>query len=88
MPILERLSTSRKYHFAAFNSQCSGTAPEPLDVGGLVGRVGLADADVDPARDGLVDDALLLLFQQRDQLLLGADVAPDVPLGVVEETER
>ncbi len=59
--------------------------PQPLDAGGLVGRVGLAGADVDLAGDGLVDDGLLLLLQQRTQLLLGADVAPDAPVGVVEE---
>ena len=58
---------------------------QPLDAGGFVGRVGLAGADVDPARDGLVDDDLLLLLQQRDQFLLGTDVAPDAPVGVVEE---
>ena len=58
---------------------------QPLDDGGLVGRVGLAGADVDPARDGLVDDSLLLLLQQRDQLLLGADVAPNAPVGVIEK---
>ena len=57
--------------------------PQPLDAGGLVGRVGLAGADVDPARDGPVDDGLLLLLQQRNQLLLGADVAPDTLVGVV-----
>ena len=60
---------------------------DPLDAGGLVGRVGLAGSDVDPARDGLVDDGLLLLLQQRDQLLLGADVAPDAPVRVVEEAD-
>ena len=59
--------------------------PQPLDAGGLVGRVGLAGADVDPAGDGLVDDGLPLLLQQRDQPLLGADVAPNAPLGMVEE---
>ena len=61
---------------------------QPLDAGGFVGRVGLAGADVDPARDGLVDDGLLLLPQQRDQLLLGADVAPDAPVGVIEEADN
>ena len=44
--------------------------------------------DIDLARDRLVDDGLLLLLQQRDQLLLGADVAPDPPVGVVEEARR
>ena len=58
---------------------------QPLDAGEFVGRVGLAGADVDPACDGLVDDGLLLLLQQRDQLLLGADVAPNAPVGVVKE---
>ena len=59
--------------------------PQPLDAGGLVGRIGLAGADVDSARDGLVDDGLLLLLQQRDQLLLSADVAPNSAVGMVEE---
>ena len=31
--------------------------------------------------------ALLLLLQQRNQLLLGADVAPDAPVGVIEEAD-
>ena len=57
--------------------------PEPLHAGGLVGRVGPAGADVHLARHGLVDNGLLLLLQQRDQLLLGADVAPNAPFGRV-----
>ena len=60
---------------------------QPLDTGGPVGRVGLAGTDVDLTGDGLVDDGLLLLLQQRTQLLLGADVAPDAPVGVVEEAD-
>ena len=44
---------------------------EPLDAGGLEGDVG-----VEAAGDGLVDDGLLLLLQQRDELPLGADVPP------------
>ena len=59
--------------------------PQPLHTGGLVRRIRPAGSDVDPARDGLVDDDLLLLLQQRNQLLLGTDVAPDPPVGVVEE---
>ena len=47
----------------------------------------LPQFDVDQP-NGLVDDGLLLLLgQQRDQLLLGADVAPDAPVGVVEEAD-
>ena len=42
---------------------------EPLDAGGLE-----ADVGVEAAGDGLVDDGLLLLLQQRDELPLGADV--------------
>ena len=52
---------------------------EPLDTGGLETDVG-----VEAAGDGLVDDGLLLLGQQFDQPLLGADVAPDAAVGVVE----
>ena len=40
-----------------------------------------------PTSYGLVDDGMLLLLQQRNQLLFGADVAPDAPVGVVEETD-
>ena len=46
-----------------------------------------ADVGVEAAGDGAMDDGLLLLFQQRNQLLLGADVAPDAPVGVVEEAD-
>ncbi len=60
--------------------------PQPLDTGGLVGRVGPAGASIDPARDGLVDDSLLLLLQQRDQLLLGVDISLDAPVSMVEES--
>ena len=60
---------------------------QPLHAGGLVGRVGLAGAHVNLAGDGLVDEGLLLLLQQRNQLLLGADVALDAPVGVVEEAD-
>src|SRR6266852_3636627 len=53
---------------------------EPFHAGGLE-----ADVGVEAMGDGAVDDGLLLLLQQLDQLLLGADVAPDAPVGVVEE---
>ena len=43
--------------------------------------------DVNLARHGLVDESLLLLLQQRNQLLLAADVAPHAPIGVVEEAD-
>ena len=56
--------------------------PQPLHARGLE-----PDVRVEAARDGAVDDGLLLLLQQRDQLLLGADVAPDPPVGVVEEAD-
>ena len=36
--------------------------PQPLHAEGLVGRVGLAGADVELAHDGLVDDDRLLLL--------------------------
>ena len=55
---------------------------QPLDAGGLE-----ADVGVEAAGDGAVDDGLLLLLQQLDQLLLGADVAPDPPVRVVEEAD-
>ena len=58
--------------------------PQPFRAGVLVGRVGLAGADVDLTRDGLVDNGLLLFLQQCNQLLFGTDVAPDAPVGVVE----
>ena len=55
---------------------------QPLHAGGLE-----ADVGVEAAGDGAVDDGLLLLLQQLDQLLLGADVAPDPPVRVVEEAD-
>ena len=57
--------------------------PQPLHARVLVGRVRLPGA-VHLARHGLVDNGLLLFLQQLDQLLFGADVAPDAPVGVVE----
>ena len=56
--------------------------PQPLHAGGLE-----ADVGVEAAGDGAVDDGLLLLLQQLDQLLLGADVAPDPPVRVVEKAD-
>ena len=61
--------------------------PEPLHAGGLVNRVRLAGADVHLARHGLVDNGLLLLLQQRDQFLFGADIAPDAPVDMVQEAD-
>ena len=58
---------------------------KPLDAGRLVGRVRSAGAHVNAAGDHLVDDRPLLLLQQRDQLLLGADVAVDAACRVIEE---
>ena len=55
---------------------------EPFDAGGLE-----ADAGVEAASDGTVDDGLLLLLQQFDQFLLGEDVAPDAPICVVEKSD-
>src|SRR5690606_4510721 len=46
--------------------------PQPFHAGGLE-----ADVGVEAAGDGAVDDGLLLLLQQLDQLLLGADVPPN-----------
>ena len=58
--------------------------PQPLHAGGLVGRVRLGvRVDHGPSRRWWMK-GLLLLLQQLDQLLLGADVAPDAPVGVVE----
>src|SRR5680860_1874819 len=57
--------------------------PQPLHAGGLE-----ADAGVEAAGDGAVDDGLLLLLQQLDQLLLGADVAPDPPVRVVKKADN
>ena len=53
--------------------------PQPLDAGGLE-----ADVGIEPTGNGAVDDGLLLLLQQADEPLLGADVAADAPVGVVE----
>ena len=59
-----------------------GDVAEPLDAGGLEGDVG-----VEAAGDGAVDDGLPLLLQQRDELLLGADVAADAVVDVVEVSD-
>ena len=54
---------------------------EPFHTRGLETDIG-----VEAAGDSAMDDGLLLLLQQFNQLLLGADVAPNAPVGVVEET--
>ena len=61
--------------------------PQPLHPGGLVGRIWLPGPNIDLARHSPVDNGLLLLLKKRNQLLLGADVAPDAPVGVVEEAD-
>ena len=70
-----------------YTSQCCWNLPQPLHAGVLVGWVGLAGPDIDLARHCLVDDGLLLLLQQLDQPFLGPDVAPDAPVGVIEEAD-
>ena len=55
---------------------------QPLDAGGLETDVG-----VEAAGDGPVDDSLLFLLQQRNELPLGADVAADAPVHVVQVTD-
>ena len=62
-----------------------GHVPQPRKSRVPVGRIASARSDIDLAHDGLVDDGLLLLLQQLDQPFLGADVALDTPVGVVEE---
>jgi len=57
--------------------------PQPLDARGLE-----ADVGVKAAGDGAMYNCLLLLLQQLDQLLLGADVATDPPVRVVEEADN
>ena len=59
-----------------------GHVPQPLHAGRLEG-----DIRVEAASHGAVDDGLLLLVQQRDQLLLGGDVAADAPVRVIEEAD-
>ena len=59
---------------------------QPLHAGGLEATLAGASGSR-AAGDGAVDDGLLLLLQQLDQLLLGADVAPDPPVHVVEEAD-
>ena len=58
---------------------------QPLYAGGFIGRIGLTGSDIDPTCHGLMDDSLFLFLQQRDLLPLGANVAPDASVGVVEE---
>lgn len=45
------------------------------------------DVGIDAAGDGVVDDGLILLLQPLDQRLLGADVAPNPPVHVVEKVD-
>ena len=59
--------------------------PQPLYTGGVVRRVRPPGPHVDLPRDGFVDHGLLLFGQQHDQLFLGADVAPNAPVGIIEE---
>ena len=47
--------------------------PQSLRSRRLVRRVRSPGANIDLARDGLVDDGLPLFLQQLDQLLLGLD---------------
>ena len=58
---------------------------EPLDTGVLVGRIGLAGAHVDLAGDRLVNDGLLLLVEQLDEFLFGADISPNPRVHVVQK---
>ena len=52
---------------------------EPLDAGGLE-----ADVGIEAAGDGLVDDPLLLLLQQRNERPLRAHIPPNAPIHVVQ----
>lgn len=56
--------------------------PQPIDTGRLE-----ANAGIKPARDGALHDGLPLFLQQSDELLLAADVAANLPVGVVEVTD-
>src|ERR1017187_2223219 len=53
---------------------------EPGDAGGFEGDVG-----IQAARDGAVDDGLLLLVEQRHQLLLRPNRPLNPPVRVVEK---
>ena len=54
---------------------------QPLHARGLE-----ADIGIEASGNREVDDGLLLLLQQLDQRLLGADVAPDPSVHVVKES--
>ena len=56
-----------------------GHIAEPLDAGRLE-----ADVGIEAAGDGLVDDRLLLLLQQRNQLPLRAHIPPNATVHVVQ----
>ena len=56
--------------------------PQPLHAGRFKTDVG-----IEAPGNGAVDDGLLLLLQQLDQLLLGADVAPNPPVHVAEKAD-
>ncbi len=56
--------------------------PQPLHPRRLEAHIGIQSSG-----NGAVDDGLLLLLQQLDQFLLGADVAADLAVGVIKEAE-
>ncbi len=57
--------------------------PKPLHTGRLEASIA-----VEAAGDGAVNDNLLLLLQQCDQLLLGADVTRYAPVYMVEKQDN
>ena len=59
---------------------------QPLHAGIFVVWVGPTGADIYLTGNGLVDEGLLVLFQQLDPLLPGANGAPYPPVHVIEKT--
>lgn len=53
---------------------------EPVDAGGLE-----ADIRIKPPRHRPMDDGLLLLLKERDEFLLGLDIPPNLPVGMIQK---
>ena len=79
LPVVDRMSTFFEQEPSPHGVPMLRHIAEPLDARGFEAHVG-----VEAAGDGPVDDGLLLLLQQRDELPLGGDMAPDAPVHVVQ----
>jgi hypothetical protein len=74
---------TREFHRSTTFGMCLyyAGAMWPIGIGSKAG------VGIEAAGDGAVDDGLLLLLQQLDQLLFGADVEPNPSIHVVKEAD-